>query len=137
LAVSIRATALLGSEWRLDRRQMILAVLSALGLMVLADLTLLHTVAALPGLVSDFFAFWSFAEFVHVHVPAEIYDPSALHQFQAALGVDTTLPFLYPPSALLVFAPLRLLPYAVSFGAWVAATLAICTASLCRRTGWI
>ena len=72
-----------------------------------------------PG---DFFGLWSSGRFVLAHPTAQVYDPAALHAAQVALGMDarTSYPFPYPPSFLLVLAPLALLPrlpaYAVAIG---------------------
>ena len=65
-----------------------------------------------------------------------IYDPAALHGFQVRLGVNATLPFLYPPGILLLLWPLALCSYAAAFALWIGITLAIYLASLLRRRGW-
>ena len=130
------AAGMLGSEWRLSGRTLILAGITALAGLACADLAVLHAVTQIPGRVSDFFAFWSFAKFVHANVPAAIYDVAALHRFQVGLGVDTQFPFLYPPGILLVLWPFGLLPYPAAFALWVAASLALYVASLGERQGW-
>src|SRR5579875_2517041 len=105
------ATALLGSPWRLERRPLVLAGVAALACVMLTDLVAIYSAARPPGLVSDFFAFWSASRFIHAQIPARIYDPTALHGFQVALGTDTNLPFLYPPGILLLLWPMGFLPY--------------------------
>lgn len=121
---------------RLDRRRLVLAGVAALCAMAVGNLIALAGAAATPGLVSDFFAFWSFGKFVHAEPPAAIYDPAVLHGFQMRLGVNATLPFLYPPGILLLLWPLALCSYVAAFALWIGITLAIYLASLWRRRGW-
>jgi hypothetical protein len=73
---------------------------------------------------------------VHAEPPAAIYDPAVLHGFQMRLGVNATLPFLYPPGILLLLWPLALCSYVAAFALWIGITLAIYLASLWRRRGW-
>lgn len=128
--------SLFDTSWRLDRRRLVLAGVVAMSAMVGGNLVVLVAAAQTPGLVSDFFAFWSFGKFVHAEPPAAIYDPAVLHGFQMRLGVDATLPFLYPPAILLLLWPLALCSYVAGFALWIGITLAIYLASLWRRRGW-
>ena len=73
---------------------------------------------------------------MHAEPPAAIYDPAALHGFQVRLGVNATLPFLYPPGILLLLWPLALCSYVAAFALWTGISLALYLASLLRRRGW-
>ncbi len=74
----------------------------------------------------DFFAFWSFGRFALTPGLPGIYDPAALQHFQHGLepAFTAAYPFLYPPSMLLVLAPLAWLPFAVAWAGWSLAGLA-------------
>ena len=82
----------------------------------------------------DFFGLWSAARFVVDHPAAQIYDPAKLQAAQVALGMDpqTTYPFPYPPSFLLVLWPLGRLGYFSAYAAAIGATLAL---FLCATVG--
>lgn len=130
------AAALLGSHWRLDGRPLVWAGVAAMCAMVLGDIVALYSAVQTPEPTTDYFAFWSFSRFVHAQIPAQIYDQSALHEFQITLGTHDNLPFLYPPGILLLLWPLGLLPYVVGFALWIGSTFSLYLASLWHRRSW-
>ena len=73
---------------------------------------------------NDYFAFWSFATFVHVHPPALIYDYDLLRRFQGMPGLF--FPYFYQPQMLLLIWPLAHLPYAFGYALWILAGLSAC-----------
>jgi hypothetical protein len=74
---------------------------------------------------SDFVLLWSASRLALEKEPGKVYRVPQLRQAQTALGEDKAqlLPWLYPPSFLLLVLPLGLLPYLVSLTSWLAATL--------------
>ena len=73
----------------------------------------------------DFLSYWAAAVLAVGGSPADAYDITVHHAVQQrAFTFDTKLPFAYPPPFLLLLVPLGLLPYALSAGVWIAATLA-------------
>jgi hypothetical protein len=79
----------------------------------------------------DFFAFWSAAQFLRLHPAAQLYDVLGFHHFQEGWGIGSQAePFLYPPSALLMFRPLAELGYPAAFALWVLLGLGTHVASL-------
>lgn len=73
----------------------------------------------------DFLSYWAAAVLAVGGSPADAYDITLHHAVQQrAFVFDTKLPFAYPPPFLLLLVPLGLLPYALSAGVWIAATLA-------------
>ena len=73
----------------------------------------------------DFLSYWAAAVLAVGGSPADAYDITLHHAVQQrAFAFDTKLPFAYPPPFLLLLVPLGLLPYALSAGVWIAATLA-------------
>lgn len=73
----------------------------------------------------DFLSYWAAAVLAVGGSPADAYDITLHHAVQLrAFAFDTKLPFAYPPPFLLLLVPLGLLPYALSAGVWIAATLA-------------
>jgi hypothetical protein len=75
--------------------------------------------------IGDFFALWSAGKFLLEHPAAEIYDAGTLKAAQLALGMDPGIdyPFPYPPSFMLVVAPLGLLPWSVAYLLLIGVTL--------------
>ena len=68
----------------------------------------------------DFINFWSAARLAVTQRWASIYDIAAFHDFQVGVvghAIDL-YPYSYPPAALLVSAPLGLLPYPLAWAAW-------------------
>jgi len=97
--------------------------LFVLALFAVFDAAVLTSVAAtLPQLYPDFFGTWSFARYVATNPPATIYDQPRLHEFQRALapGLPEFFPFAYPPSFMLLLAPLAPLSFAAAYLAWIA-----------------
>ncbi|MBR0672037.1 glycosyltransferase family 87 protein [Neoroseomonas soli] len=82
-----------------------------------------------PGTI-DFSAFYAASSLALSGTPAVAWD-RALHA--AAHGTSVAggyFPFLYPPTFLLLCLPLALLPFALSFFAWIGTTWAACVAAL-------
>ena len=75
----------------------------------------------------DFFGLWSCARFIFDHPAPQIYDSATLQAAQVALGMNpqTTYPFPYPPSFLLVLWPLGLLGYLAAYVVAIGVTLAL------------
>jgi hypothetical protein len=116
-----------------DRRLLLLALLAMfalLSLLVARNLTLQ------PAGV-DFLCFWNGGR-VAVNEPARLYDfqyLSALQGIDASDGV--VRPYINPPSALLLFAPLGLLPFKLAYLALMALSLAVLAISGVRiRAPW-
>ncbi len=81
----------------------------------------------------DFLSYWAAAVLAVSGSPADAYDVALHHAVQQrAFAFDTKLPFGYPPPYLLLLVPLGLLPYALSAGVWIAATLAAYAAAVRR-----
>jgi len=74
---------------------------------------------------SDYVLLWSASNLALEKNPGAVYSVPKLWKVQAALGEDQPqlLPWLYPPSFLLLILPLGLLPYLVSLTFWLGATL--------------
>lgn len=72
---------------------------------------------------NDFLGFWVASSLTLAGEPATVYQTS---QFYAALakvaGHQYTAPWFYPPTCLLLIAPLALLPYYVSLASWLTLT---------------
>lgn len=85
----------------------------------------------------DFLAFWSAAKLTLAGAPAAAYDAATLFARERAavpaLRVSTSWP--YPPTFLLVVAPLGLLPYLASYAVFVTGTLAAYAAVVRRAFG--
>ena len=77
-------------------------------------------------LFADFFAFWSFARFVHTMPPEQIYNVAALQEFQSNLyhGLPGFYPYPYPPVFALLLYPFGYLDYVPAYVCWIAVTLA-------------
>lgn len=77
------------------------------------------------GVPGDFFALWSYGQFLVGHPAAGLYDAAGLDAFQVGLGMDTTraCPFPYPPTFLLLIWPFGLLTLHQAFAAWFALTI--------------
>jgi hypothetical protein len=85
-----------------------------------------------------FLALWSYGKIVAGHPAADLYDIDRLHTLQVALGMaaDAFNPFPYPPTAILLFRALALLPYQMSYVIWTLGTLALfvwAVVSTCSR----
>jgi hypothetical protein len=97
-------------------------------------LTFIYLFSALgPGLTDrhgqplgrDFSHFWAAASLAWSGEPGAIYDFPRLQAFgEAIFGPGTAIPWLYPPTFLLIILPFALLPYFVSLGFWILPALA-------------
>jgi hypothetical protein len=85
-----------------------------------------HTTGRSPGF-GDFFALWSYAKIARTHPAADLYDLATLHASQVALGMDRDAknPFPYPPTFLLLLAPLARLPYFAAYLFWTVGSVAL------------
>ena len=74
---------------------------------------------------SDYVLLWSASNLALGQDPGGVYSVPKLRRMQTALGVDShqIMPWLYPPSFLLLILPLGLLPYLVSLAGWLGGTL--------------
>ena len=83
-------------------------------------------------LYGDFHALWVSGVLAHDGAPLINYDSVALHARQIALGVDAQRdnPFPYPPTFLLLLAPLGALPLGLAFWLFMGGSLAAFVASL-------
>jgi hypothetical protein len=75
----------------------------------------------------DFYALWSSGELARSGAPALNYDADALHLHQVALGMnpDQYNPFPYPPTFLLLLAPLGCLSLGAAFTLFMVPTFAL------------
>lgn len=89
-------------------------------------------ILAFQPLGIDFLPMWAAAREAFVH-PHRVYDFASLTRFQRPLlaNFEGLRPFVYPPPALLVFAPFSLAPFAIANAVWTTAGLALilCTVS--------
>jgi hypothetical protein len=74
---------------------------------------------------SDYVLFWSASNLALGKNPEAVYSVSKLRRIQTASGGNPQqiMPWLYPPSFLLLILPLALLPYLVSLAGWLGGTL--------------
>ncbi|HEY1257832.1 MAG TPA: glycosyltransferase family 87 protein [Stellaceae bacterium] len=123
----------------LVRRALIAAFAAVIVLFALVSIRSMAIILAQKNIWSnDFFAIWSFAKFITVQAAATIYNDAAIHDFQVDLGSLPTyyLPCPYPPSFLLLIAPLGFLSYYVAYAAWIFGTFAFYfIISIWRRKG--
>lgn len=123
------------ARW-LDRARVVgYARILALAYVPLLVIPFLFAIGTQPGGRPnvDFMSFWSAASLAWGD-PARAYDPAAQIAFQAEAfqSHGRYLPFLYPPPFLALVAPLALIPFAVAYPAWVAATYAVYLAAARR-----
>ncbi|WER46717.1 glycosyltransferase family 87 protein [Cupriavidus sp. WKF15] len=88
-----------------------------------------------PG--GDYSVFWSASYLVLKHSAAQVYDYASLKPVIMAFGAvkgdgNFYLPWLYPPTYLLLVLPLSLLPFAVSYVLFIFGTAAIYVTALFR-----
>ena len=111
-------------------------LLKVLGVALIAHLA--FATAIILGehpLGADFLPIWTAAKFL-ISDPASVYDFSAVTQAQAWLiGQVTPRPAPYPPSALMLAAPLGALPYWWAYAALTAVSAAFASAMISRREG--
>jgi alpha-1,2-mannosyltransferase len=82
---------------------------------------------------TDFASFWTASRFVLAGNAAGAYDPYQHHAAQILLFGKKDVDFyawFYPPTALLIVAPLGLLPYGISLLSWLAVTTAAYVATI-------
>ena len=74
---------------------------------------------------SDYVLLWSASNLAWGKDPGAVYSIPKLRRLQTAFGDDPhqIIPWLYPPSFLLLILPLGLLPYLVSLAGWLGGTL--------------
>lgn len=87
----------------------------------------------LPQYDGDFTVFWTAPRIAL----AKVYDSHAitLAQVWATMNPTKPRPWVYPPTTLLLFKPLSLLPYGVAFGVWAAAGVSAYAYSAWRIAG--
>ena len=114
-----------------------------LGLFLLESLILLVIALATYGVFgpmdppgsTDFISFYAAGDLANRGMAALIYNQDLHQSAVREIFGDPRLPyyyFFYPPVFLLLCQGLALLPYLVSFGAWVAGTTALCLAAIRR-----
>jgi hypothetical protein len=98
----------------------VFAVLLFMGLRALATGSGFHR-------YGDFYALWASGFIAHEGQPALNYDSDALHLRQAVLGMNPRAynPFPYPPTFLLMLAPLGALGLAAAFALFMGSTFAL------------
>jgi alpha-1,2-mannosyltransferase len=108
----------------------------ALGVVVLAFAGWDQTVAILrhQPLGIDFLPMWAAGHEVFIH-PARVYDFIRLSRFEHPLEAQFVglRPFVYPPTALLAFAPFGRAPFALANAVWTVAGLVIIVATMSGR----
>ncbi len=102
------------------------------GVLVVLAVSVAQALLATQPLAIDFLPLWTAGRFA-AHDPARIYDFQALTDAQSWLlgPIRSLRPFAYPPSALLVLAPLSVLPFWWAYAVWMTGTaIAFMTAAL-------
>ena len=86
---------------------------------------------------SDFVGFWVPANLAAAGHATAVYDQRLFAMLQQAIsgGSDTYLPWIYPPTFLLLIAPLGALSYKAAFVLWMAAALTVYWLALRRLAG--
>lgn len=86
---------------------------------------------------SDFVGFWVPANLAAAGHATAIYDQRLFAMLQQTIsgGSDTYLPWIYPPTFLLLIAPLGALSYKTAFVVWMAAALTVYWLALRRLAG--
>lgn len=105
----------------------LLALSAMLAMVVYAALVTAALVRG-PPYVNAVFLFWGWSRFLHVISPASlIYDPHVLAVFEHGLAgaQPKNLPFVYPPSLLLLIWPLGLLHPVPALLLWISVSLAL------------
>jgi hypothetical protein len=77
---------------------------------------------------ADFTAFYAASSLALAGHPSGVYNFSLLrHEEKAIFHTDVALPWIYPPSFLLVVLPVALLPYLIALAVWLLSTLFLFT----------
>jgi len=116
-----------GPGWRAGSREFRWAIGIVLALLAGYQLAYFVIIATRPSPdpAGDAFYVWIWAKFLISHPAVEIYDQATLKAFQVAHGMNPQAadPFVFPPTIMLVLAPLGALPYRVAYGLAIAASL--------------
>ncbi|HVC56468.1 MAG TPA: glycosyltransferase family 87 protein [Stellaceae bacterium] len=116
-----------GSGWRAGNCEFrwIIAILLALFAGYQAAYFVIIATRSSPGPAGDAFYLWIWAKSLISHPAVEIYDQAKLKAVQVALGMSPQAadPFVFPPTIMLVLAPLGRLPYRVAYGFAIGASL--------------
>lgn len=74
----------------------------------------------------DFITYWSASQLARTGDPARAYDMAAIvaQEHQLIPGIRSVNPWMYPPTFFLLILPLSLLPYFLSYFAWIGTTYA-------------
>jgi hypothetical protein len=122
------APSVLPAPWR---RWVLIALIAGLAALTV-NMSQLFVSSQAPG--ADFSCFWAGVK-AALHAPSHLYDFDYISGLQGwPLGRASVRPFIYPPSALVVFLPFGLAPYWVDYALWTTATLALMTFGA-RRIG--
>ncbi|QPF87223.1 DUF2029 domain-containing protein [Bradyrhizobium genosp. L] len=78
----------------------------------------------------DFAAFWTAGRLAFAGHAGDAYGDAGRAAVAAVLGDKTYAPFFYPPTALLVWLPFALLPFAAAASVWITATGAAYSAAV-------
>ena len=132
-----------GRHWapRERRTARLCAVLAGVCVVFAIGAVKANVVAADAVPFADFFGLWSYARIVLLHPAERLYDAGCLHQAQVALGMrpGDEMPFPYPPTFLLLFWPVGLLPFGAACVAWIGGSLCLCLVATCtgaRGRAW-
>ena len=93
-----------------------------LAVFVLMSLAFVHEVLSVQPAGIDFAPLWAGGR-AALRAPGRLYDFGYVSGLQGwPLGHDHPRPFVYPPSALIVFAPFAIIPYWPSYALWLVLT---------------
>jgi hypothetical protein len=92
--------------------------------MFVISAALIYPQTAPGGFRPDFGVFWTAGQLAHSNAP-QIYDVAAMTEAQRWLTnpANGPRPFVYPPSALILFAPFSMLPFIPAFLLWTLLSL--------------
>ena len=115
-------------EWKLTPPQLVM--LGVLLLFLLIDAMTVRALIAVQPLGVDWSPLWAGWRIGSVD-PSSLYDFAKITAAQEPLigPVSSSRPFVYPPSALLAFAPFAMAPIGLSYAAWTCATGALYAAA--------
>jgi hypothetical protein len=104
-----------------------LVLVAGIGLLAFLAWDQTETILSAQPLGIDFLPMWAAAHEAFLHHPDRIYDFAKLTAVQQPLldGFPGFRPFVYPPPALLVFAPFGLLRFGLANAIWTAVGLAL------------
>lgn len=115
-----------------DVRWLRLAAIAFATLFVLCGFTAFHF--AYSGTIApDFVSYWAAGRMTFEGHPALAYDIAAHRSIEQRIFPTVGyLPFVYPPSFLLVLLPFGMAPFSIAFVAWIAITAALYIVSIRR-----